>query len=123
MSANRKADNTSAFLMQNTKDRMNGQTFKKRMRPFCCGNEAAIMFPDYKLAVWNGKNHRSFFQILYQCRQFWLCFFSFSFFLPVGVLAKKNVKIYVSGLLLYIALSNRAGENKGKHFIVHSQAD
>lgn len=45
------------------------------------------------------------------------------FFLPVGVLVKKNVKIYVSSLILYVALSNKAGEQKGKHFIVHSRAD
>lgn len=45
------------------------------------------------------------------------------FFLPVGVLAKKNVKIYVNSLLLHVALSNRAGEHEGKHFIVHSQAN
>lgn len=47
----------------------------------------------------------------------------FFFFLPVGVLAKKNVKIYVSSLILYVALSNEAGEQKGKHFIVHLPAD
>lgn len=45
------------------------------------------------------------------------------FFLPVGVLAKKNVKIYVNSLLLYIALSNRAGEKKGQHLIVRSRVD
>lgn len=42
----------------------------------------------------------------------------FSFSLPVGVLAKKNVKIYVNSLLLYVALSNGAGEHQGKQFIV-----
>lgn len=42
------------------------------------------------------------------------------FFLPVGVLANKNVKIYGKSLLLYIALSNRAGDHKGKHFLVRS---
>lgn len=47
----------------------------------------------------------------------------FFFLLPVGVLAKKNVKIYVSSLILYVALSNEAGEQKGKHFIVHLPAD
>jgi len=73
------------------------------------------MFPDYKLSVWNGKNHRSFFKFFINVSRF--------FFLPVGVLAKKNVKIYVSSLLLYVALSNRAGEHQGKHFIVHSRAD
>lgn len=116
MSAKGTADGASAFLMQNTKDGMNGQTLKKRMGPFCCGNEAAIMFPGYKLAVWNGKNHRSFFK-------FFINVSGFFFFLPVGFLAKKNVKIYVNGLLLYIALSNRAGDHKGKHFIVHSRAN
>lgn len=45
------------------------------------------------------------------------------FLLPVGVFAKKNVKIYVNSLFLYIALSNRLGEHKGKHLIVHSGAD
>lgn len=112
MSANRGAENISAFLMQNTKDRVNGQTLKKRMEPFCCGNETVIMFPDYKLAAWRGKNHRSFFKILINVSRF--------FFLPVGVLVKKNVKFYVNSLLLYIALSNRAEEYKGKDFIVHS---
>lgn len=116
MSADRKADSTNAFLMQNTEDRMNGQTFKKRMGPFCCGNEAAIMFPDYELPVWNDKNHRSFFKFFINVSRFF-------FHLPVGVLAKKNVKIYVNSLFLYIALSNRAGEHKGKHFTVHSGAD
>lgn len=83
------------------------------MGPFCCGNEAAIMFPDHKLAVWNGENHRSFFKFFINVSRFF-------FFLPVGVLAKKNEKIYVNSLLLYIALSNRVGEHKVKHFIVHS---
>lgn len=115
MSANRKADSVSAFLMQNTKYGMNSRTFKRRMGLLCCGNEAVIMFPDYKLAVWNGKNHRSFFKFFINVSRF--------FFLPVGVLAKKNVKIYVNSLLLYIALSNRAGEKKGQHLIVRSRVD
>lgn len=44
----------------------------------------------------------------------------FFFSLPIGVLAKKNVKIYVNSLLLYVALSNKAGEHEGKQFIVLS---
>lgn len=95
MSANRGADNTSAFLMQNTKDRVNGQTLKKRMEPLCCGNETVIMFLDYKLAAWRGKNHRSFFKIFINVSRFF-----FFFLLPVGVLVKKNVKFHVNSLLI-----------------------